>query len=197
MPQEKTLQGWRDRTPDDFKFCPKMSRFITQLKKLREVDEPLELFFQRFGILKKCLGPVLIQLPPMLGFDRARTENFFKLLAPHTDYRFALEARHKSWLNDAALDLLKQYRVAFVISQSDGRFPYSEVVTTDFIYLRFHGPGALYASDYSDEMLTEYARKIRGWMQEQREVWAFFNNDGYGFAVKNARQLRELVQKFL
>jgi uncharacterized protein YecE (DUF72 family) len=194
MPQEQTLKDWQARVPAHFKFCPKMSRFITQLKKLRDVEEPLSTFFERFDILKSCLGPVLIQLPPSLGFHRGRTEHFFQLLQPHRDYRFALEVRHNTWLGEEALDLLRQYDIAFVISQSGGRFPYKETVTTDFVYLRFHGPGALYGSDYSTEVLAGYANKIKVWLEEERAAWAFFNNDLFAYAGKNARQLRELVE---
>lgn len=193
MPQEATLKNWRTRAPVGFKFCPKMSRFITQLKKLSGVEQPLTTFFERFDILQGALGPVLIQLPPSLGFHRERTEHFFQLLEPHHDYRFALEARHASWLNEEPLALLRQYNIAFVVSQSDGRFPYKEVATTDFVYLRFHGPGVLYASDYTSETLADYALKIQAWLKEQRDAWAFFNNDRFAFAIKNARQLRELV----
>jgi uncharacterized protein YecE (DUF72 family) len=193
MPQEQTLKNWRARVPDGFKFCPKMSRFITQLKKLGNVEEPLSTFFERFDLLKGLLGPILIQLPPSLGFHQDRTERFFQLLQPHHDYRFALEVRHKTWLGEEALDLLRQYDIALVVSQSDGRFPYTETVTTDFVYLRFHGPDALYASDYSEEMLAGYADKIKAWLREEHAAWAFFNNDIFGYAVKNARRLRELV----
>lgn len=194
MPQEQTVKNWQLRASDRFKFCPKMSRFITQLKKLGDVQEPLDTFFERFDLLKSTLGPVLIQIPPSLGFHRERTEHFFQLLQPHSGYRFALEVRHKTWLSEEAIDLLRQYDIALVISQSDGRFPYREAATTDLIYLRFHGPGALYASDYTDEMLAEYALKIKVWLKEERSAWAFFNNDVYAYAVKNARRLREMVE---
>lgn len=194
MPQEQTLKNWRARVPDHFRFCPKMSRFIMQLKKLRDVEQPLSTFFERFDNIKCALGPVLIQLPPSLGYHRDRTERFFELLKPHPDYRFALEVRHKTWLGEEALDLLRQYGIALVVSQSDGRFPYDETVTTDFVYLRFHGPGALYASDYSEAMLADYAHKTKTWLQEAHAAWVFFNNDLFAYAVKNARRLRELVE---
>jgi uncharacterized protein YecE (DUF72 family) len=194
MPQEQTIKDWQKRVPEHFKFCPKMSRFITQLKKLHDVELPLSTFFERFDNIKSNLGPVLIQLPPSLGFHRERAEHFFQLLKPHCDYRFALEVRHKTWLGEEALGLLRQYDIALVISQSDGRFPYSEAATADFMYLRFHGPGALYASDYVQEMLADYAHKIKTWLKESRAAWAFFNNDFFAYAVKNARQLREMVE---
>lgn len=195
LPQAQTVKDWKKRAPDDFKFCFKMSRYITQMKKLNDVEEPLKLFFDRFQPLRHCAGPVLIQLPPNLGFNAERAEHFFKLLKRYRAYRFALETRHESWLTQPALDLMQKYSIAFVIAESGGRFPSQQAVTTDFIYLRFHGPDAqaLYASEYSPQALKECARCIRQWLDEKREVWAFFNNDIHGFAFKNARELRELV----
>jgi uncharacterized protein YecE (DUF72 family) len=67
-------------------------------------------------------------------------------------------------------------------------------VTTDFIYLRFHGRELLYASDYSESELACYAAKIMAWLKEGKSVWAFFNNDYHGYAVKNAARLRDLIQ---
>jgi len=195
LPQEKTVSDWQKRAPDNFKFCFKLSRYITQLKKLNDAAEPLATFFERMRPLAKCAGPVLVQLPPHFGFDAERAETFFRQIKKYRRYRFALEARQESWLTDAALDLYRKYRVALVIAESGGRFPYKEAVTADFVYLRFHGPGALYASNYTDAMLRGYAAKIKGWLGEGRDIWAFFNNDGYGYAVKNAMTLRGMVQK--
>lgn len=194
VPQEQTVKDWQKRTPDGFRFCFKLSRYITQLKKLNDVEEPLGKFFERMKPLRQCAGPVLVQLPPHFGFDAERTENFFKLLKHYRSYRFALEARHQTWITAAAFELMKKYGVAFVIAESGGRFPYSETVTTDLVYLRFHGPAGLYASDYSSESLRKYAKMIGQWLDEKRDVWGFFNNDVNGYAIKNARELRALVE---
>jgi uncharacterized protein YecE (DUF72 family) len=88
---------------------------------------------------------------------------------------------------------LKEHSIAHVIAHSGGRFPSCEAVTTDLIYLRFHGPAKLYASDYPDGMLQEFAGKIARWLKEGLDVWAFFNNDVGGYAVKNALRLREIT----
>lgn len=80
-----------------------------------------------------------------------------------------------------------------MIADSGNRFPYYETVTADFVYLRFHGCEQLYASDYSETDLKLYAEKIINWLNENKEVWVFFNNDYHGFAVKNAEKLREIV----
>lgn len=195
LPKETTVQGWLRRTPEGFRFCLKMSRLVTHLKRLEGVEEPLANFFDRFAPLKPRLGPVLVQLPPSLAFEPERAAAFFGLLQErHGEHRYALEARHKSWFEAQALDLLRRHGVALVIADSGGRFPSAEAVTADFVYLRFHGPGDLYRSNYPDEMLAEYAGKVRAWLAEGLEVWAFFNNDIGGHAVRNAERLREMVE---
>ncbi len=195
LPKEATVRGWLRRTPEGFRFCLKMSRLVTHLKRLAEVEgRPLANFFQRFEPLRPRLGPVLVQLPPSLAFEAGRVQAFFALLRErHAEHRYALEARHKSWFEETALDLLEQYGVALVIADSGGRFPSAETVTADFVYLRFHGPADLYRSNYPDEMLADYARKVRDWLAQGLEVWAFFNNDVGGHAVRNALRLREMV----
>jgi uncharacterized protein YecE (DUF72 family) len=197
LPNEKTVESWVKRTPPEFRFCLKLSRLITHQKHLVAVEDPLETFFDRFRPLEEAqkLGPLLVQLPPSLRFDAAVVEDFFALLSRrHSEHRFALEVRHGSWFADEALEMLERHRIAFVIAHSGGRFPYHEAVTTDFVYLRFHGPGELYASNYPDEMLREYAEKIANWQREGLDVWVFFNNDVGGYAVENAVRLRGLIQ---
>lgn len=198
LPSEKMVQNWRERTPESFRFCPKLSRFITHRKRLQDVADPLGKFFERIQPLSERLGPILIQLPPNLEFDAARVEDFFKILRDaHGDHRFTLEARDDSWMAEAALELMGRYRITWVIAHSGSRFPYREAITADTVYLRFHGPEELYASEYSQEMLADYAGKLVSWLEEGRSVWTFFNNTEAGCAPKNARQLRELVQSAL
>jgi len=194
LPQKKTVEGWMTRTPGSFIFCPKLSRYITHQLKLLNVDEALQKFFEVFEGMKEKLGPVLIQLPPQLSYDEPRIQYFLELLKKqYNEYRFAIEIRHKSWLNDNFFTLLSQYGVAYVIADSGKRYPYHEEVTTDFVYLRFHGREQLYASDYSEDELKQYAQKISAWLDDGKKVWVFFNNDYHGFAVKNAEKLKELV----
>lgn len=199
LPQEKTVENWVRRTPEGFRFCLKLSRLITHRKRLVGVEEPLEAFFERFRALEEAgkLGPVLVQLPPSLRFDSGMAESFFSLLRErYGQHRFALEARHASWFSEESLDLLKEHGIAHVIADSGGRFPYHEAITADFVYLRFHGPGQLYASDYPDDVLKEFAHKVVGWLRWGFEVWAFFNNDVGGYAVKDALKLKGFVQNF-
>ena len=194
MPRVSTVQGWVDKVPKDFRFCPKMSRYLTQMKRLKEPEEPLERFFTAFEPMTKQLGPILIQLPPSLSFDEGVVLHLFKLL--RSDYRkfeFALEARHKSWLEELPLTILREYDIPLVISQSGVGYPYAELLTTKNVYLRFHGPTKLFSSSYSDEMLQEYADKIKTWSKAGHTIWAFFNNTMGMAGLNNANKLKELL----
>ena len=194
LPKSATVKGWVSRTPDFFRFCPKLSRFITHRKRLVDIDEALQRFFNLFDAMKHKLGPVLIQLPPGLKFDKLLIHDFLtRLHKLYSDYRFAVEVRNSSWLNDDFFDLLSINRIAFVMADSGNRFPYCETITTDSVYLRFHGPEKLYASEYSEDELFEYAKKIVDWLKSDKEVWIFFNNDFHGYAVKNAEQLETII----
>ncbi len=194
LPLKATVKGWVNRTPDNFKFCPKLSRYITHQQQLVNVEEPLWKFFDAFEEMKHKIGPVLVQLPPGLHYNRNLIEGFIHVLKEqYLSYRFAFEVRNKSWINDEFFSLLNTNNIAFVIADSGNRYPYNETLTSDFVYLRLHGREHLYATDYSDEELDDFAYKIRGWMNEDKEIWAFFNNDYNGFAVKNAARLKEMI----
>ena len=194
LPKAATIAGWINRTPESFRFCAKLSRFITHQKKLREPDAPLKKFFELFAPMIPRLGPVLIQLPPGLSYSSSLIDNFLQTLSrDYSQYRFAVEVRHQTWIHEEFLQLLSDYQTAFVIADSGKRFPSHEAVTTDFVYLRFHSRGNLYASEYTEDELWQYAGKIRGWMNEGKAVWAFFNNDYHGYAVQNAKRLLEMM----
>ncbi|MFY0254051.1 DUF72 domain-containing protein [Chitinophaga sp. 30R24] len=118
---------------------------------------------------------------------------FFRVLTQgYGDYRFAVEARHNSWLAEDATALLQQYKIAWVIAVSRGRWPYAENITAKHIYMRFHGPNGQYNSLYPEKSMIEYAGKIQAWQQQKYQIWAFFNNDGY--ALQNAQQLIHLLK---
>jgi uncharacterized protein YecE (DUF72 family) len=185
-----SYQLWYEQTPADFVFSLKGGRFITHMKKLRDVEVPLANFLAS-GILalKEKLGPILWQFPPNFGLDLERFETFFKLL-PHdtseaaefakrhdaklkhgawtkTDrcrkLRYAVEVRHHSFLDPAFFKLLRRHNIAFCFADSAGIWPYAEDVTADFVYLRLHGAEQMYASGYTDSMLDWWADRIRAW----------------------------------
>jgi len=195
LPKPETVVAWAEKAPKGFTFCPKMSRFVTHMKKLRNVEEPLKRFFEIFAPLYGCMGPVLIQLPPMLRFNEDVAASFFKLITTrYPEQSFVLEVRHDTWMQDTSIALMKEYNIGFVISQSAHFFPYAEWVTAKHVYLRFHGPDALYASGYSDEQLRCYADRCRQWISNGHIVWAYFNNDIHGYAFHDAQRFREIME---
>jgi uncharacterized protein YecE (DUF72 family) len=194
LPLKTTVSGWMNRTPETFRFCTKLNRFITHELKLVNSEGALEKYFEVFENMKSRLGPVLIQLPPALSFDKTLIHEFLDIIKnQYSLYRFAIEVRHESWINDNFFDLLAHRGIAFVISDSGNRFPFYETVTANFVYLRFHGREQLYASDYSEADLKLFAEKIISWLDEDKEVWVFFNNDFHGYAVNNAVRLRDMI----
>lgn len=194
LPHVKTTEAWNKKVPKDFMFCPKMSRYLTHMKKLNDPEESLEKFFDAFAPLKRKLGPVLIQLPPSLHFHSAKAEHLYKLCKRrYRYYSFAIEVRHQTWLSEENIALMKQYNIAFVISQSGVNFPYAELVTADNIYVHFHGPEQLYASQYSDEQLHHFGGLFKQWKDEGHSIWAFFNNDVFGYAFQDAKRLQNMI----
>lgn len=195
LPTVETVTKWSETVPGNFVFCPKMSRYLTHMKKLRDPEEPLERFFSVFEPMKPKMGPVLVQLPSLLKFSYAVAEHFYRLLTfNYRSYEFVMEVRHDSWLTEDSLTLMTQYNIGLVISQSGGVFPYSEMITAKNIYVRFHGPAELYASSYSDEMLQAFAGKFKQWVAEGHLVWAYFNNDIHGYAPVDAQRLEAMVK---
>lgn len=195
-PRLATTENWAKMVPSHFTFCVKMDRYVTQLKRLKESEEPLQWFFTAIAPLAQVSGPVLIQLPPSLKFNYVVVEHFYSVLRnEYNQYRFALEARHLTWFEVDSLNLMTNYNIAFVISQSGNVFPYAEFVTDKHIYVRFHGPEALYASPDNYAMLNGYAEKFVHWLTEGHVIWVYFNNDINGYAVQDAQLLKEILNK--
>ncbi len=193
-PRLSTVENWRDKVPKGFRFSIKMNRYLTQMKRLKEPEASLEKFFSAIEPVQSLCGMILLQLPPSLVFDYERADYLFSLLKKeYKPYEFALEVRHASWLEVDSISLLTKYNIAFVISQSGNKFPYAEMITAKNIYVRFHGPEALYASSYSDDSLKYYTEKFLQWTKEGHTIWAYFNNDINGHAIANANTLISLI----
>ncbi len=187
LPKEQTLQHWRQIAPKGFLYAVKASRYITHIKKLSDAAEPLELFFERVRLLKGTLGPVLYQLPPSLHKDLPRLEAFIKLLPKKPPAIF--EFRHQSWYRDDTFELLNKLGVGFCVHDMPGNES-PRVVTGDIVYIRFHGTTGRYAGDYPESQLHDWAEWLKNQAQRVRAIYAYFNNDAHGHAVKNAKQLR-------
>ena len=190
--KKKTFQNWRQETPGDFHFVAKGSRFITHIKKIRDINQPLGLFLDNASGLKDKLALVLWQLPPSFKKDIPRLVSFFRLLRK-THLRHSFEFRNDTWFDKEVYQLFKEYNFCLCIAHSP-HFPCQRVVTADFLYLRFHGGELLYSSNYSEKELKEWA-KFACEFKKNKDIFAFFNNDAHGFAVKNALRFRELLEK--
>jgi uncharacterized protein YecE (DUF72 family) len=187
LPKIETFEKWRQRTPASFLWSLKASRYLTHVRRLKDPEEPLNRFYDAVKGLGTKLGPILFQLPPGLNFDPDLLQNFIEHL--DTSRSHAIEVRHASWLNDIFFHSLETHNIAFCISDTAGRYPYSETVTADFVYIRLHGSKILYRSLYTEEELALWVEKIKGW---KRKTFVYFDNDFEGYAVHNARRLKEL-----
>ncbi len=220
LQRPSSFARWRSEVGDGFTFAVKGGRFITHLKKLRDVETGLANFFAS-GVLRlgPALGPVLWQLPPTLAFDAPLLEDFLSRLPrscgaaatlaarhderlvgdrvhttaedPEQQVRHAVEVRHESFRDPAWYELARRHDVAVVVSDSPGRWPVLEEVTADHAYVRLHGDTELYASGYGDEALDRWAEKVRRWHEQAGEVAVYFDNDIGGHAPRDALRLRE------
>ncbi len=197
LPKKETFEGWYQRTPKGFRFSVKGSRFITHIKRLKDCREPLSLLMDHTSPLKEKLGVILWQLPPRFEFQRERLEQFCVLLStlPHSkSHGHAFEFRDESWFCKEAFRILEEFQFAFCIAHGSG-LPFIEKITSHTIYLRFHGGEVLYGSNYSDKELKAWSEKIRDWERKGRNLFVYFNNDAFGFAIKNALTLKKMVSK--
>src|SRR5690606_36072106 len=183
--------GWREDTPDDFVFSVKAPRYITHVKRLRDIGEAMANFYGSGPLqLEHKLGPFLWQFPPSFKFDPALFAELFALLprnfgealhcarqstrfaeqpapacAADRPLRHAVEIRHTSFLQEEFIDLLRQHRIALVVADTAGKWPLVEELTADFMYLRLHGDKALYTSGYDEGALDRWEQRIRLWHQ--------------------------------
>ena len=188
----QSYRQWRDETPADFVFAVKGGRFITHMKKLKDIEAPLANFFAS-GLfnLERKLGPILWQFPPNFRYDRPRLQKFFELLPHDTEsalklarrrdsrmkgrsrlaidarrrIRHAMEIRHESFCDPSFIELLREHNIGLVIAETAKRWPMMHDITADFVYMRLHGDKELYKSGYSDRALNRWAERIAAWHQ--------------------------------
>ena len=230
------FEAWYDATPPGFTFAVKGSRFLTHMLKLKDCERPLANFFAS-GILglRDKIGPFLWQLPPAFAYDPQRLEDFFRMLPRDTEQalslarrrdarmtgrcklsidckrplRHALEIRHESFVDPSFISLLRKHRIALVVADTAGKWPYREDVTADFVYIRLHGEKELYASGYTDAALDRWAARIAAWSEggepedarrisdkpppkrARRDIYCYFDNDIKVKAPFDAKRLIE------
>ena len=222
LQRPQSYARWYDATPRGFVFAVKGPRFISHVKRLREIETPLANFFAS-GVfeLREKFGPILWQFPPSLRYDHDLFARFFERLPRDTgaalklarrrDFRMkgrarlaidsrrklrhAIEIRHASFLDEDFVSLLRDHGIALVVADTAGKWPYTEDVTADFVYMRLHGDEQLYVSGYTDRALARWAARICAWStgsqprdaelisekppkrRRSRDVYCYFDND--------------------
>jgi len=187
LPQARTFEAWAEQAPSGFLFAVKFSRFGSHLKRLRDPEGTIGLFLSRAKGLGEHFGPILVQLPPRWGVNAERLDAFLTIAPEHL--RWAVEVRDESWLCEPVYDVLRHHRAALVIHDLIKKHP--RVLTTDWVYLRFHGVD--YGGNYTAQALSAAARRITAWLDDGIDVYAYFNNDKLACGVKDAKLLRRYV----
>lgn len=198
LPKRIAFVHWYKRSPEDFLFFVKGSRYITHLKRLKDPKPSLKKFFSVVSPLKEKLAGVLWQFPSNFKEDAPRLEAFLEALAKYKVKRSVFEFRNETWLGDATQKLLKAYGAAYCHADWPPFYLTDPPpVVVPFVYVRRHGVKGTkkYRSFYSDAVLKKDAQKIRRWLGEGREVFAYFNNDYEGHAIQNADTLARFVGK--
>jgi uncharacterized protein YecE (DUF72 family) len=190
LPSEAAVAGWADRAPPGFVYAWKVSRFITHNKKLKDCEDSVALVFGRMAPLRDSYGPALVQLPPQLRRDDDRLAGFLKLLPKAR--RHTVEFRHESWYAPEIFQILADHDAALCISDHHSA-PSPWEVTASWVYVRGHGPGGRYFGRYSAEELADWARRMRVWRSEGRDVYCYFDNDIRSAAPQDATLLKGIV----
>jgi uncharacterized protein YecE (DUF72 family) len=176
---------WVERTPPEFLFAVKASRYLTHMKRLTDLDRGVARFYERIEPMVEGgkLGPVLWQLPENFHRDDERLAN---ALAGLPAGRHCFEFRHPSWFTDDVMALLREHGVALVIGDHPSRPFQTHELTADWTFVRFHYGARGRNGNYSHAELEVWKRRIAAW-RRRVEVFAYFNNDWNGYAVENAR----------
>jgi uncharacterized protein YecE (DUF72 family) len=191
-PRTATFASWRRRLPSGFQLSVKAPRGLTHAKRLYAPETWVGRLTACWHELGDRRAVLLVQLPPTQVRDDARLDFFLGLLPDWM--RVAVEFRHPSWHDEAVYALLERHGAAYCVMSGAG-LPCVLRATAPFVYVRLHGPddAHLYAGSYPDADLRWWADRIGEWARDGRDVYAYFNNDGHGHAVRNAETLRALT----
>jgi uncharacterized protein YecE (DUF72 family) len=190
-PRPERFAGWRDRLPVGFVMSVKAPRGVTHARHLTLTPEWRERIATGLDALGPARGPMLAQLPPKDERDDDRLAAFLDALPPDT--RPVLELRHPSWVDEDVFRLLESHGAAYCVMSGAG-LPCELRATASFVYVRLHGPAdTLYNGSYGPDAIAWWAARIREWLAQGRDVYAYFNNDLGGNAVRDARALRDAL----
>jgi uncharacterized protein YecE (DUF72 family) len=189
LPKREAVQGWVEQSPPGFVFAVKASRYLTHVKRLTDMEQGVQRLLERLEpmVASPKMGPMLWQLPGNFKRDDGRLAHALDRLPAG---RHAFEFRHPSWFCDAVYEALRAHGVALAIGDHPERPWQSHELTADFTFVRLHYGRRGRRGNYGPSELDEWARALRR-LARRGEVFAYFNNDWEGFAVRNARGMRE------
>jgi uncharacterized protein YecE (DUF72 family) len=188
LPTEAAADGWAAQAPPGFVYALKLGSFGSHRMKLKDAASWLPNHLDRLDRLGASAGPTLVQLPPRWKRNANRLDEFLRV-AP-SSRRWAVELREASWLHDEVYEVLHRHGAALCLHDLLAGHPWE--LTTDWTYVRFHGPDAVdhpYQGRYGPDRLAPVAETMRSWLATGVDVYAYFNNDDSGFAVEDARWL--------
>lgn len=196
VPQAATVKKWADSVPENFLFTFKLWQEITHIKNFAYKREDVLRFMEvidQAGTKKGCL---LIQFPPSLTIDRfAEVEELLGTIqgiAPHHDWKVAIEFRHSSWYIGEIFEMADEYGCSIVLHDIPKSTNRRLNKQASFVYLRFHGPAGDYRGGYPDDLLQQQSVQIESWLKEGKDVFVYFNNT-IGDALENVMTLNALV----
>jgi uncharacterized protein YecE (DUF72 family) len=184
--QEKTALGWMAAVGPDFRFALKANQFITHIRRLNDVEEPLRRFLTTLQPFGPQLGPVLFQLPPNLKCDVGLLRSFLSLFPKN--FRSAFEFRHESWFREEVYTALRECNAALCISETE-KLITPEVHTAAYTYFR------LREVSYSADDLKQIAVRIERVLADGRDAYAFFKHEEDPKSALDAVELLQMVAR--
>jgi uncharacterized protein YecE (DUF72 family) len=190
LPAGDTFEKWRKQAPPGFCYALKANRYLTQAKKLKDCEEPLERMMTAVRRLGDRLGPMLYQLPPTMKINLERLQSFLDILPK--DVTSVFEFRNSSWYEPELYALLERYGASFGVHDMPGSAS-ERIAVGPIVYVRFHGGEGKYWGRYSDEGLLEWTDWLLNQTKRGRSARCYFNNDIHGHAIEDARTLKSMV----
>lgn len=203
IPKPAVVSSWYAKTPPDFKFTAKFPRAITHEKGLADADEEAAAFLKSMSLLGRKLGALLVQLPPGFRYNRGtfdRVSRFFAGL-PVSEFRFAVEFRHRSWIRSDVFDLLRERGIAWTIQDHPYYTPIHPELTTDFTYIRWMGDNEDPRISNVKQVVIDRTPDLLRWAEQLKRdilpeidtLFGFFNNHYAGHAPTNCNQMKRLL----
>jgi len=183
IPAPKTIDNWKEQTPEKFRFALKAPQKITHWSRLKDCSDSVEYFCKVVTGLGERLGPVLFQLPPTFKKDVEVLSSFLREVP---DMRAAFEFRHDSWFDDEIFALLKSRNISLCIADTDD-LATPKKITADYGYLR------LRREDYTSADVQKWSDFVRDQKSNWKNAFVYFKHEESGKGPKLAKQMMDLL----